>query len=134
MPPPRSDHAEWPKNKHEQAPPQIGNAICGLQSSGHRIPPAPKRTSFADQLKAQSEIWKAQVKDYQGRVEQAGEQARGEYKKSMEQMQDKAEEARNLAEKVRDAKEEAWKDMVGASQKAFVELQRGWAHAVSRFQ
>ncbi len=49
-------------------------------------------------------------------------------------MQDKAEEARNLAEKVRDAKEEAWKDMVGASQKAFVELQRGWAHAVSRFQ
>jgi flagellar hook-basal body complex protein FliE len=67
-------------------------------------------------------------------VEQAGEQARGEYKKSMEQMQDKAEEARNLAEKVRGANEEAWKDMVGASQKAFVELQRGWADAVSRFQ
>ena len=61
-------------------------------------------------------------------------EARGEYKKSMEQMQDKAEEARNLAEKVRGANEEAWKDMVGASQKAFVELQRGWADAVSRFQ
>jgi len=52
----------------------------------------------------------------------------------MEQMQDKAEEARNLAEKVRGASEEAWKDMVAASQKAFVELQRGWADAVSRFQ
>lgn len=73
------------------------------------------KQNFADQLQAQSEIWKAQVKDYQGKVEQAGEQARGEYKKSME-------------------KEEAWKDMVGASQKAFVELQRGWADAVSRFQ
>jgi flagellar hook-basal body complex protein FliE len=81
------------------------------------------KQNFADQLQAQSEIWKAQVKDYQGKVEQAGEQARGEYKKSMEQMQDKAEEARNLAEKVRGANEEAWKDMVGASQKAFVELQ-----------
>ena len=92
------------------------------------------KQNFADHLKAQSEIWKAQVKDYQGRVEQASEQARGEYKKSMEQMQDKAEEARNLAEKVRGANEEAWKDMVGASQKAFVELQRGWADAVSRFQ
>ena len=92
------------------------------------------KESFADQLKAQSDIWKAQVKDYQERVEQAGEQARGEYKKSMEQMQDKAEEARNLAEKVRGANEEAWKDMVGASQKAFVELQRGWADAISRFQ
>ena len=41
---------------------------------------------------------------------------------------------KNLAEKVRGANEEAWKDMVGASQKAFVELQRGWADAVSRFQ
>ena len=92
------------------------------------------KQNFADQLKAQSEMWKAQVRDYQGRVEQAREQARGEYKKSMEQMQDKAEEARNLAEKVRGANEEAWKDMVGASQKAFVELQRGWADAVSRFQ
>ena len=92
------------------------------------------KQNFADQLQAQSEIWKAQVTDYQGRVEQASEQARGEYKKSMEQMQDKAEEARNLAEKVRGANEEAWKDMVGASQKAFVELQRGWADAVSRFQ
>ena len=65
------------------------------------------KQNFADQLQAQSEIWKAQVKDYQGKVEQAGEQARGEYKKSMEQMQDKAEEARNLAEKVRGANEEA---------------------------
>jgi hypothetical protein len=38
------------------------------------------KQNFADQLKSQSEIWNAQVKDYQGRVEQAGEQARGEYK------------------------------------------------------
>ena len=92
------------------------------------------KQNFADQLKAQSEIWKAQVKDYQeGRTDGRSE-ARGEYKKSMEQMQAKAEEARNLAEKVRGANEEAWKDMVGASQKAFVELQRGWADAVSRFQ
>ena len=30
------------------------------------------KQNFADQLKAESEIWKAQVKDYQGRVEQAG--------------------------------------------------------------
>ena len=31
------------------------------------------------------------------------------------------------------ANEAAWKDMVSASQKAFAELQRGWADAVSRF-
>jgi hypothetical protein len=52
----------------------------------------------------------------------------------MEQMEAKIEDAAKLAERVRNANEAAWKDMVTASQKAFAELQRGWADAVSRFQ
>lgn len=91
------------------------------------------KQNFAEQLKAQSEVWTAQMKDYQERMEQAGEKAQGEYKKAMEQMQAKAEEARKLAERVRGANEAAWNDMLTASQKAFAELQRGWAEAVSRF-
>ena len=66
------------------------------------------KQQLADQLKAQSEIWRAQVKDYQERLEQMGEQARSEYKKTMEQMQAKAEEAHKLAEQVRGANEAAW--------------------------
>ena len=92
------------------------------------------KQNFAAQLKAQSDIWRAQAKDYQERLEQAGEQARGEYKKAMEQMEAKIQDAAKLAEQVRGANEAAWKDMVTASQKAFAELQRGWAEAVSRFQ
>jgi hypothetical protein len=52
----------------------------------------------------------------------------------MDQMEAKAEEARKMADHVRGANEAAWKDMVSASQKAFAELQRGWAEAVGRFQ
>lgn len=63
-----------------------------------------------------------------------GEQARSEYKKTMEQMQAKAEEAQKLAEQVRSANEAAWNDMMSASQKAFAELQKGWAEAVGRFK
>ena len=92
------------------------------------------KQNFADQLKAQSEIWQAQTKDYQERLEQASEQARIEYKKAVEKMQSTAEEARKLAETTSSANEAAWKDMVAANQKAFAELQRGWADAVSRFQ
>ena len=92
------------------------------------------KQTFADQLKAQSEIWQAQTKDYQERLEQASEQARVEYKKAVEKMQSTAEEARKLAETTSSANEAAWKDMVTANQKAFAELQRGWADAVSRFQ
>src|ERR1700730_8058799 len=92
------------------------------------------KQNFVEQLKAQSDIWRAQAKDYQERLQQAGEQARAEYKKAMEQMEAKSQDAAKLPEQVRGANEAAWKDMVTASQKAFAELQRGWAEAVSRFQ
>jgi len=92
------------------------------------------KQSFADQLKAQSDIWKAQVKDYQARLEQMSSKGREDYKKVMQQMEAKAEEARKMADHVRGANEAAWKDMFAASQKAFAELQKGWADAVSRFQ
>ena len=49
-------------------------------------------------------------------------------------MEAKIQDAAKLSEQVRSANEAAWKDMVTASQKAFAELQRGWAEAVSRFQ
>jgi uncharacterized coiled-coil DUF342 family protein len=91
------------------------------------------KNNFADQLKSQSDVWKAQVRDYQERVEQMGEKAREDYKKAMEQMEARAEDARKMAENVRGANEAAWKDMVSASQKAFAELQKGWADAVARF-
>ena len=92
------------------------------------------KQNFVQQLKAQSDIWRAQAKDYQECIEQAGEQVRVEHKKAMEQMEAKIQDAAKLAEPVRSANEVAWKDMVSASQRAFAELQRGWAEAVSQFQ
>ena len=92
------------------------------------------KQNFADQVKAQSDVWKAQVKDYQEWLDQMGEKAQADYKKAMAQMEAKAEEARKMADQVRGANEAAWKDMFSASQKAFIELQRGWADAVGRFQ
>jgi uncharacterized coiled-coil DUF342 family protein len=92
------------------------------------------KQNFADQLKAQSDVWKAQIDDYQERLEQMGEKARADYKKAMEQMEAKADEARKMAKHVRGANEAAWKDMFSASQKAFAELQKGWAEAAGRFQ
>jgi uncharacterized coiled-coil DUF342 family protein len=85
-------------------------------------------------LKAQSDVWKAQLKDYQEHLEQMSEKAREDYKKAMEQMVEKSEEARKMAERIRGANEAAWNDMFSASQKAFAELQKGWADAVGRFK
>jgi hypothetical protein len=88
---------------------------------------------FAEQVKAQTEVWRGQIKAYQEQMEQAGAKAMADYKKAMEQMEVKAEEAGQLAERVRSANENAWKDMQAATAKAFAELQKGWADALSRF-
>ena len=94
----------------------------------------PMKQDFADHVKAQTDIWRAQIKDYQEQLDQAGAKARADYAKAVAQMEANAEEARKLYEKVQSASESAWQDMQTATQKAFVELQRGWADALSRFR
>ena len=95
------------------------------------------KQSFADQVKAQSEVWKAQIKDFQEQLEQASDKSQAksqaEYTKMVAQLQEKTEEAMKMFERVQAANESAWKDMQTANQKAFAELQKGWAEALSRF-
>jgi uncharacterized coiled-coil DUF342 family protein len=92
------------------------------------------KEDFAEQLKAQSDVWTSQIKDYRERFQQLGDKAREDYKKAMADMEAKAEEARQMAERIRTANEAAWKDMFSASQKAFAEMQKGWAEAIGRFR
>ena len=92
------------------------------------------KEEFAEQMRTQSEIWKMQLKGYQDRFQQLGDKAREDYKKAMTDMEAKAEEARQMAERIRSANEAAWKDMFSASQKAFAEMQKGWADAIGRFR
>jgi hypothetical protein len=49
-------------------------------------------------------------------------------------METNAEEARKLFEKVQSSSEAAWQGMHSATQKAFAELQKGWADALARFK
>ena len=58
------------------------------------------KEQFADQLKSQTDIWQAQIKDYQEQLQQAGAKAQSDYKKTVAQMEEKAEEARKLFQQV----------------------------------
>jgi hypothetical protein len=92
------------------------------------------KQGFTDQVQAQSEVWQAQIKDYQAKLEQASGQAREEYAKAIKNLEEQAEAAKGLAQQAQQAGEVAWGDMKTAAEKAFVELQRGWADALSRFK
>lgn len=92
------------------------------------------KDSFTEQVKQQSEVWQAQVKEYQARLEKASGQAREDYAKAVKQLEAQTEAAKSLAQQAQAAGETAWNDMKSASEKAFAELQRGWADALSRFK
>jgi hypothetical protein len=92
------------------------------------------KEDFESQVKAQTGVWRAQIKSYQEQMEKAGAKALADCRGALDQMEAKAEEARKLAEQVRSANESAWDDMQAATTRAFAELQKGWADAVSRFK
>ena len=92
------------------------------------------REDFERQLKAQMEIWQAQIQQYQDQMEKAGEKGKTDYARMIAGLQQKASEAKQMFEQIRSANEAAWEDVQKANQKAFAELQKGWAEALSRFQ
>lgn len=92
------------------------------------------KQGFTDQVQAQTEVWQSQIKDYQAKLDQASGQAREEYAKAIKTLEEQAEAAKGLAQQAQAAGEVAWNDMKSAAEKAFVELQRGWADALSRFK
>jgi predicted nucleotide-binding protein (sugar kinase/HSP70/actin superfamily) len=91
------------------------------------------KQDFAAQVKAQSEVWQAQIKDYREQLKQTGATAKADYERLVSQMRGKAEEASSLFNQVEKANDAAWKEMQSAQQRALAELQKGWADALSRF-
>ena len=92
------------------------------------------KQDFVQQLKAQTEIWQSQIKEYQEQMAQAGDKARADYAKTISLLESKTNEARQTFERVQSANEAAWQDVQKANQKAFAELQKGWADALSHFK
>ena len=91
------------------------------------------KQEFARQIEAQVQVWQAQIKEHQERMDQAGAEAKAGYDKALAQLRANAEEAGKLLRQVQDSNEAAWKDMQAASSDSLARLQQGWADALRRF-
>jgi hypothetical protein len=83
-------------------------------------------------LEKQVAVWQAQTKDCQTRLTEAGAEARAGLEKAVAGLRVNTEQAKRLLGQVQEASEGAWKNMQSTSQKAFVQLQEGWANALKR--
>jgi hypothetical protein len=89
---------------------------------------------FTRQLESQMRIWEAQVREYQAQMQSASTQMRADYEKAVAEMQKNIERAKEMLDSTKDANETAWNDIGSASLKAFEQLQKGWADALSRYK
>ena len=88
------------------------------------------KQDFATLIENQMAVWQGQIKDYQERLSQAEAEARSTYKKAVAGLRENAEQTGKLLLQVRQANEDAWKDMQTSTQRAFERLQKGWAEAL----
>jgi flagellar hook-basal body complex protein FliE len=91
------------------------------------------KQDFQQIVEKQLAVWQEQTKEYQERLAHASTDARAQLEKAMAGLRDNTEQAKKLLGQVQQTSEQAWKDVQGASQKAFAQLQEGWANALKRF-
>jgi 3-methyladenine DNA glycosylase AlkC len=91
------------------------------------------KQDFQQTLEKQLAVWQEQTKEHQERLANAGTDTRAGLEKALAGLRDNTEEAKRLLGQVQGASEHAWKDMQQASQKAFAQIQEGWASALKRF-
>ncbi len=89
---------------------------------------------FARQLESQMRVWEAQIREYQAHMQNAGTQARTDYEKAVAEMQGNIDNAKDMLGKVQEANESAWNDLSSSSLKAFEQLQKGWAEALTHYK
>ncbi|MFO1071863.1 MAG: hypothetical protein U1E17_04005 [Geminicoccaceae bacterium] len=91
------------------------------------------KQDFQETLEKQVAVWQEQTRQYQERLGQAGADAKAGLEKAMAALQENTDQAKKLLGQVQEAGEGAWEEMQSASQKAFAQLQEGWANALKRF-
>ena len=85
------------------------------------------------QIQAQVEVWKAQIAAHQERMQQASQEAKSDYERTIAQLKENAEQGQKLLNQVKEANEGAWRDMQQASLQSLERLQKGWADALKHF-
>jgi len=85
------------------------------------------------QIQAQVEVWKAQIAAHQERMQQASQEAKSDYERTIAQLKENAEQGQKLLNQVKEANEGAWQDMQQASLQSLERLQKGWADALKHF-
>jgi len=93
-----------------------------------------KRDVYAQKLKARLDQWKAEIDRMNAGADRLEADARIEFRKQMERLQARREEASRSLEDLGKAAEGSWEDLREGMERAWGELDRAIREAASRFR
>jgi multidrug resistance efflux pump len=93
-----------------------------------------KRKAYEEKLDAQFEEWNAQITLLKARADKAKAEAKIEYYKTIETLQQKKDGARAKLDELKTAGDEAWDDLKTGAEKAWDEVKTAFHSAAAKFK
>jgi hypothetical protein len=93
-----------------------------------------KRKAYEEKLNAQLDEWNAQIAVLKARADKAKAEAKIEYYKTIDVLQQRHDEARTKLHKLKTAGDEAWEDIKIGAEKAWDEVKNAFHDAISNFK
>jgi hypothetical protein len=93
-----------------------------------------KRKAYEEKIDAQLKEWSAQIDLLKARADRAKAEAKIDYYKTIEALQDRQEEAATKLKELKNAGDAAWEDVKKGAEKAWADIKTAYKDAASRFK
>ncbi|MCK9419993.1 MAG: coiled coil domain-containing protein [Nitrospirae bacterium] len=93
-----------------------------------------RRKGYEEKLDAQVKEWSAQIELLKAKADKAKAEAKIEYYKAIDALQDKQNEAKVKLRELKAAGDEAWEDLKAGAEKAWDDVKTAYHDASSRFK
>ncbi len=93
-----------------------------------------ERDQYIEKTKAKIDQWNADIDRMKARAEEVGADARIEYQKRLDEMRAQRDEAEAQLKKLREASDDAWRDMKAGFDKAWDNISGAFDSAMARFK
>ena len=92
------------------------------------------KNAYVDKLKAQLDVWAAEIDKLEAKAKMAGADARMELDRQIKELKNNQDNAKAKIRELEDAGEDAWEDLKEGVEIAWNRLRQGLDDAASRFK
>jgi cell fate (sporulation/competence/biofilm development) regulator YmcA (YheA/YmcA/DUF963 family) len=93
-----------------------------------------KRKAYEEKLDAQLKEWNAQIALFKARAENAKADAKVDYYKTIEALENKRNKVKTKLQELKNAGDEAWETVKTGTENAWAEVKTAYHDAVSKFK